>query len=389
MDFRFTPEQERFRQDVRRFLAQEWPPERELLTGRSAAAEDYRFEEEFRRKLGAKGWLALDWPPQYGGGGRPFLERYILSWEVWYHGATYSLTAVHIVAPVLLRHGSANQKQQFLPRIASGEIDFALGFSEAGAGSDLASLQTEARRQGDCYVIRGQKVYTSFAHLTQFIWLAARTDPEAPKHRGISLFIVPTDAPGLSITPLLAMDGERTNITFYDSVRVPKQMLVGEENMGWYYLGESLDYERVALFPVARLKRIFDRLAEHVRANKTLGVRREIARLWLAEAAVELEVATLLSHRTAWLMDRGQRLDYESAATKVYITELYQRLANGALHLLGLWGQTRQDSPLAVLKGDLEKLYRFAVMQTFGGGASEVLRDRVAARGLGLPRPGH
>lgn len=387
MDFRFTPEQEAFRAEVREFLSKEWPAERELLAGRSSDPELYGFEVAFRKKLAEKGWLALDWPKEYGGSERPFMDRYILSYEAWYHGATYSLTALHIVAPVLMRYGSEEQKREFLPRIASGEIDFALGFSEPQAGSDLASLTTQAVRDGDFYSIDGQKVYTSFAHVTDYVWLAARTDPDAPaKHKGISLFIVPIDAAGLRITPLVAMDGEQTTITFYDDVRVPVSARVGEENRGWYYTAASLDYERVSLFPVARLRRFFDRLRAALAAGDVPPDERTRTRRRLASLAVEIEIAEILSHRSAWLMDRGEELTYESGVTKIFVTELYQRIANEIVNALGLYGQIAEHDAARPLVGDAAQLYKYTVMQTFGGGASEVLRNVVAQRGFHMPR---
>jgi alkylation response protein AidB-like acyl-CoA dehydrogenase len=386
VDFELPPNVEEFRQELREFLAREWPPERR---SRVAAGDTYEEEREFRRKLAQKGWLAMSWPKEYGGQGRSILEQYIFSEEMAYHGAPAGTVGVGQVGPTLMSYGSDEQKQRFLPRIAAGEMDFALGYTEPEAGTDLASLQTRAVADGDDFVINGTKIYTSAAHRAEYVWLATRTDPDAPKHRGISLFIVDLKSPGITIRPLWTMGDGRTNQTFYDNVRVPRENLVGELNRGWYYVAHALDFERITVFTVATLRAGFDDLVAWVRQASYDGyplredpeVRDQIARL-----SADLEVAQLLSYRVAWMISKGQHPNYEASMLKVFSTEFMQRLYQEGTRILGLYGQLTPASPLAPAGGRFERSHRSSVMPTFGAGSSEIQRNIIATRGLGLPR---
>jgi alkylation response protein AidB-like acyl-CoA dehydrogenase len=368
MDFSFADDELAFQDEVREFVRANWPSDRRFLLGRSERPEDYAFEVPFRRKMGALGWFVKDWPTELGGQARSAIYPYLLAWELFWWGAPYHVTALTLVAPLLIKYGNAWQRKSVLPRIASGEIDFSLGYTEAEAGSDLAALQTRARRTAHGYVISGQKLYTSYAHLTDFIWLAARTDPAAPKHRGISIFIVDKRLPGVSITPLPTIDGGETYITYYDDVTVPVESLVGDENNGWQYVVEALNQERITLFPVAQADRLFHRLIEFARNT---GSDRAHARRRLAELSPRVEGARLLSHRCAWQASRGDVAPGDAAKLKVTVTELLQQLAALAVEL---------RAPNA------ERLYLGCIMQTFGGGASEVLKDLTGYAALGLPR---
>ena len=366
MDFSLAPDELAFRDEVRAFARANWPEERRFLLARSEREDDYAKEVEFRRRMAERGWFVKDWPRQYGGEGLSPLYRFLLSWELFWWGAPYHVTALNLVAPILMAHGNDWQRSHLLPAIASGEIDFSLGYTEPGAGSDLASLATRAERTTDGYRVNGQKLYTSYAKLTDYIWLAARTDPQAPKHRGISVLVVDKRSPGVTITPLPTMDGGETYVSYYEDVLVPRRCLVGEENQGWRYILEALDQERVALFPVAQAVRIYEELVRFARANGGAALRRRVA-----ELSPRVEAAALLSYRCAWQAGRGEMASADAAKLKVTVTELLQRLARVAVDL---------GAPNA------DRLYLGTVMQTFGGGATEVLKDVVGYSGLGLPR---
>jgi alkylation response protein AidB-like acyl-CoA dehydrogenase len=368
MDFSFSDQEIDFREAVREFARANWPADRRFLLGRSERQDDYELEVRFRRAMGELGWFVLDWPPELGGQARSPVYRYLLSWELFWWGAPYHVTALTLVAPLLIKYGNSWQREHLLSRIATGEIDFSLGYTESEAGSDLASLVTRARRTSDGYAIAGQKLYTSYARQTDYIWLAARTDPTAPKHKGISIFIVDKRLPGVSIAPLSTIDGGETYITYYDDVVVPPECLVGEENQGWRYIVEALDQERITLFPVAQADRIFRWLAEFARTD---GADNASQRRRLAELSPRVEGATLLSHRCAWQASRGEVASADAAKLKVIVTELLQELGRLAVEL---------HAPEAA------RLYLGCIMQTFGGGATEVLKDVIGYAGLGLPR---
>src|SRR5215207_8965226 len=267
MDFAIPPEVEAFRQEVREFVQTEWSEE---LRARAAShgGDTYEQERAFRRRLGERGWLSLPWPKQYGGQERSPLEYYIFHEEMSYAGAPASATGVGMVAPTLMHFGAEEQKQRFLPRIASGEIDFCLGYSEPDAGSDLASLQIRAEEDGDSFVINGIKRWTSGAHRSEYAWLAARTDPAAPKHRGISMFMVDMKSPGITVKPIYTMGDIRTNETYWENVRVPRENLVGEKNRGWYYVAAALDFERLLVGNANNFRSAFDRLVEAVKQTE-------------------------------------------------------------------------------------------------------------------------
>ena len=388
MDFVIPPAVETFRQEVREFVAREWPDELRRLNA-SHGDEVYEQERAFRRKLGERGWLSLSWARRYGGQERSPLEYYIFHEEMSYAGAPASATGAGMVAPTLMHFGSEEQKQRFLPRIASGEIDFCLGYSEPDAGSDLASLQIRAEEDGDTFIINGIKRWTSGAHRSEYAWLAARTDPHAPKHRGISMFMVDMKSPGITVRPIWTMGDSRTNETYWDNVRVPRENLVGEQNRGWYYLAAALDFERLAVFTVGGFRAAFDRLVAAVRDAEYGGRRLKddpIIRQKIGQISLELEATQMLSYRAAWLVATGQIPNYEASMLKLYSTEAHQRMAHVATQIFGLYGQLRQGAPDAVLEGLVERAYRSTVMPTFGAGASELQRGIIATRGMGLPR---
>jgi alkylation response protein AidB-like acyl-CoA dehydrogenase len=285
--------------------------------------------------------------------------------------------------------GGDEQKADLLPRIARGELDFALGYTEPAAGTDLASLGLRAVRDGDEYVLNGIKRFTSGAHRAEYVWLAARTDPDAPKHRGISMFLADLSTPGITIKPIWTLGGYRTNEVYWEDVRIPVTALVGEENRGWYYAAHALDFERVSIFTVAGVRAVFDALLEWAKSSGADGARpfdEARVRTALAGFATEIEVLQCLSWRILGMLTRGEHPNYEASIVKIFSTELMQRLQNAGTKLLGLGGQLTPEDPRAPIAGRIEQGYRAAVMPTFGAGSNEVMRNIIATRGFGLPR---
>ncbi|TAK37086.1 MAG: acyl-CoA dehydrogenase [Chloroflexota bacterium] len=383
MDFRFPDDVERFRLEVREFLAREWHPD--PAWGDTPADAD----RTFKRKLATKGWYALSIPKEYGGLGLPLLQQFVFHEELSYVDAPGTGVGVAIVAPCLIKYGTEEIRRRFIPRIISAEIDFCLGYSEPEAGSDLAALSTTAILDGDNFVINGQKMFTTSAHRTEFVWLAARTDPTAVKHKGISMLLVDIKSPGITIRPLHAMDDTRTNVVYYDNVIVPKENLVGEINRGWYYITTALDFERLLAFPIAGVRGIFDQIVAYVkqtsRGGQPLKDQPEI-RSKLARLSADLEMGQLISHQAAWKASEGQLLSHEAAMIKTWSSELLQRTCHIGTQILGLYGTLQYGSKYAPLQGRIERAHRAAVMRTFGAGSNEIQRNIIALRGLGLAR---
>jgi alkylation response protein AidB-like acyl-CoA dehydrogenase len=389
MDFAFTPEEEAFRADVRAFLDAELPADWE--GGGDFDDEDTQrsheeFVQAFGRKLAARKWLALPWPQEYGGLGASVMQQVIYNEEIAYRRAPAAFSmGVAWVGPALMIYATDEQKQRFLPTIADGSEVWCTLYSEPGSGSDLASLQTRAIRDGDEYVINGQKIWTSGAHRSDWGWLAARTDPDAPKHRGISMLLLDMKAPGVSVRPLINMaNGHAFNEVFFDNVRIPAANLVGTENRGWYHLAVSLDFERSSISGSAGAQRTFEDLLTYIRTEKPAISTAMRARL--ADLQIEINVARNLSYRIAAMQQKGQVPNYEASAAKIFSAELSQRLAAVGVNLLNLHGQLDASSSNAPLGGRFERSYLQTVSATIGGGTSEVNRNVVATRGLGLPR---
>ncbi|OBB78086.1 acyl-CoA dehydrogenase family protein [Mycobacterium sp. 852014-52144_SCH5372336] len=385
MDFDYTPEQERLRAEFRERLEAVMTPERRAAV--SGLMEGGAGMTECRRALGEAGLLGVAWPVEYGGRGLTALEQYIFSEEARRAHAPLPMITLNTVGPTLIQYGTEEQKQKFLPAILKGTVDFAIGYSEPGAGSDLASLRTTAVRDGNEFVINGSKMFTSGAEFADYIWLAARTDPEAKKHKGITVFIVPTDSPGFSWKPLHTMPGVSTYYTFYDDVRVPESAIVLGENQGWKLVTNQLNLERAALGNLGALEPLFAKTVEWARTTP-LDDGRVIDQPWVQQALarVEAQVAAyrLLNLRVNSNMSSGALGMGEASAAKVFGTELTQQVARELLDVVGQTG-TRKG-PDAPLKGELESAYRLAVINTFGGGANELQRDIIAMAGLGMPR---
>mgnify|MGYP000020589409 CR=1 FL=1 len=387
MEFRFSAEDEAFRAEVRAFLRQELPPEWEPGTGReSVTDEQWAFMRHFTRRLAARGWLTLAWPRAYGGAGASPTRQLIYNEEMSYAGAPAATgSGIALTGPTLMVHGTEEQKRRFLPPIARGEVVWCQLFSEPGAGSDLASLQTRAVADGDEFVVNGQKIWTSGAHRSDWAILLARTDPDAPKHRGITYFLVDMKSPGITVRPLVNMlNGHAFNEVFLDNVRIPRDQVVGEVNRGWYVATTTLDFERSGIGRFATNRRLLEDLTAVARAGLR-GRERERARLALAGHVVENEVGRLLAYRVAWMQSAGKIPNYEASMTKLYGSELQQRIANTAVRLLGPAGQLL-DGGRAPLNGRIPATYMATVAATIAAGTSEIQRNIIATRGLGLPR---
>jgi 3-oxocholest-4-en-26-oyl-CoA dehydrogenase alpha subunit len=386
MDFSLTPEQEQFKKQVRDFVQEHLTPQLRDEVER----EQYSIGplgKEFVRLMGQQRWLGIGWPKEYGGQGRGAIEQWLFLEEMHLENLPTGGLTLSSAGPTLMRVGSEEQKREYLPKILTGEIEFAIGYTEPNAGSDLASLQTRAARDGDSYVINGRKIYTSAAHHSTHIWLLARTDPNAPKHRGLSIFIVPIDAPGLRIRPLRTMGSERSNEVFFEDVRIPADNLVGEENQGWHYVTMALDLER--LIPHARTQRQLEDLIDYAKQTVVDGrplSKHPQVRLALARLAVEVEVVRLFSQRSAWMIECGKAPNVEASILKIFISELSEHIAVAAQNIMGPYATLRVEDPLAPISGRLERLYRGFPMYKFAGGTNEVTRNIIAQRGLGMPR---
>ena len=389
MEFRFTPEQEAFRLEIRDFLKRELPPEPEDLSGSGEVGG--QVSREFSKKLAAKGWIGLAWPREHGGRGLGYIERFIYNEEMVYHRAPtgFHHTAERQMGPSIIINGSDYQRRTYLPPIAAGEIAFGIGYSEPNAGSDLAGLQTAAVQDGDDYVINGQKIYTSGAHYADYIFLATRTDPNAPKHRGISVFVVPTNAPGLEVQPLWTMAGTRFNQIFFNGVRVNAREMVGERNQGWYVVAANLDFERSGIERVTGNLLLFEDVLRYCRETRRDGrslMDDPVTRNRLAELAIEFTVGRMLAYRVSWLQSQGRVPNYEASMSKVYGSELTQRVAQAAMQVLGLYGPVQESPRWAKLRARGAFSYLLNVSNTIAGGTSEIQRNVVATRGLGMPR---
>jgi 3-oxocholest-4-en-26-oyl-CoA dehydrogenase alpha subunit len=384
----YTPEQQALRDELRTYFARLVTPEYQAELGETEGGG--ALYTRTVRQLGADGWLGIGWPEEYGGQGRSPLEQFIFFDEASRAGIMLPTLTINAVAPAIMAHGSVAQKAKYLPAILRGECHFAIGYTEPSSGTDLASLRTRAVRDGDEWVINGSKLFTSQAEFADYIWLAARTDPEAPKHKGISMFIVSTRSPGYKITPIRTMGNVRTNATYYEDVRVPADALVGQEHGGWWLITTQLNHERIALSAVGFVDRIFDDVCRWARETRLADGRRVIDQPWvqvhLARVQAKLEVLKLLNWQQAWSMARGTLNFAEASAVKVFGSEFYVEAYQLLLEVMGEAGYLRAGSPDAILKGRVERMYRTTLILTFGGGTNEVQRDIIAMAGLGMPR---
>ncbi|GAA3129941.1 acyl-CoA dehydrogenase family protein [Streptosporangium carneum] len=385
MDLRETAAQRRLREELRNYFANLLPEDERRRVGEAGVGGE-RFREVVKR-LGADGWLGVGWPTEYGGQGRSIEEQYVFFDEVQRAGLPFPFVTVNTVGPTLMRYGSPEQKQRFLPGILSGDIVFAIGYTEPDAGTDLASLKTRAVRDGDEFVVDGSKIFTSGANTADYVWLACRTNPEAPKHRGISIVIVPTDDPGFSWSPIQTVGGLLVTATYYSGLRVPAGNVVGEVDGGWSLITTQLNHERIGLAALGgRMIRLWEDVLEWARDNGVLElpwVRRDFARTY-----AKLEAMHLMNWKMTSAVARETLSGADAGAAKVYGTETHIDVQRTLSGILGAAGRIRPESPGAALAGQIEQLSRQGIVNTFGGGVNEILRDMVATQGLGLPRLG-
>lgn len=392
MDFQFTAQQQDFRQEVRQFLTanlgDDW---RGIVPDDYFTDDNWALIRRLTAKLVERGWLTLAWPQEYGGQGRPHIEQMIYNEETAYFRAPMRDTSMgtHMVGPSIMLYGSDEQKARYLPEIADGSAVYCQGFSEPESGSDLASLQLRAVEDGDDFILNGSKIWTSGAHRANRCYIMARTDPDAPKHRGISVFIVDMAAPGIQVAPIINMFGVHYfNQVFFENVRVPKQNMIGEMNRGWYVAATTLDFERSGVGRYGSNRRDLEELIElynHLRFDCGVPVedkyRRRIADLWTAN-----EAGRLIAYNVAWMQSQALIPNKEASAAKLVGSEISQRISQLGMQLLGPYAVLDEGSDWAFLNGRIAQQWMDAVSLTIRAGTSEIQRNIIASRGLGLPR---
>ena len=388
MNFKFSESEEAFREELKSWLNTE-------LAARPGNDSDpdseWAFNLEMRRKLAEKGWLTMAWPEEYGGQSASHMMQVIFAEEMSYNNAPgRDVFGTKMMAPTLMIHGTEDQKQQFLPPVSRGDVQWCQGYSEPESGSDLASLQTRAIEDGDDFVVNGTKVWTSGAHRADHIMVLTRTDPDAPKHRGISFLLCDMNTPGITVNPIINMAGDHSfNMVTFEDVRIPKKNLVGEQNRGWYVGATLLDFERSGVDYSAGAKRTLEELVEFAKTNSKNGVllaNDPVTRNRLSDLAIEVEVSKLISYNIAWMQGQGLVPNKEASMGKVLGTELQQHVSETGMHMLGMHGQLEPGSKHAPLEGKVEHMYLTDVSQTIQAGTSEIQRNIIATRGLGLPR---
>ena len=400
MDFQDNQQEATFRREVKEFIKREMSPDldRRGQGGAAFGGGSGRFNQKgywpaltgWLKKLNERGWVAPAWPKEYGGAGLSVMEQFIFNQETATAGAPRSPNVIGLgwVGPTIILYGTEEQKQKHLRPILNNEAFWCQGFSEPEAGSDLASIKTRAVRDGDDYVINGQKTWTSGAHGAQWMILLARTDPQAPKHKGISYFLLDMKSPGVTVRPLVNMVGAHDfNEVFFDNVRVPAENLIGEENRGWYIGTTTLDFERSGIATSLTHGQTVQDFVRYAREHQNgSSGRAPFVRYELADRTIEAQVEQMLSFQVIGMQQRGLVPNKEASIAKLYSTELDQRLAATGLKLLGLYGQVMRDSPHAEMNGRMASFYLYATTSTIGGGTSEVQRNIIAQRGLSMPK---
>jgi 3-oxocholest-4-en-26-oyl-CoA dehydrogenase alpha subunit len=391
MRISYTPEQEELRRELRSYFGKLMTPERQEALSSTTGGEigTGNVYRETVAQMGKDGWLTLSWPKEYGGQARSPMEGLIFTDEAAIAGAPVPFLTINSVAPTIMAYGTDEQKQFFLPKIAGGDLHFSIGYSEPGAGTDLAALRTTAVQDGDDYVINGQKMWTSLIQYADYVWLAVRTNTEAKKHRGISVLIVPTTADGFSWTPVRTMAGVGTSATYYQDVRVPVANRVGEENGGWKLVTNQLNHERVALVSSQPIFLALNQVREWAQNTKDARGARLIDSEWvqlnLARVHAKAEYLKLINWELASAEDAAPS-PADASAAKVFGTELATEAYRLLMEILGPSATLRQDSPGALLRGRVERMHRAALILTFGGGTNEIQRDIIGMVALGLPR---
>jgi alkylation response protein AidB-like acyl-CoA dehydrogenase len=391
MEFTLPAETRQWRDELRSFLARELPPGFSGSDDYFDDEEQLPFARQFMRKLGDRRWLAPAWPEKYGGMGKTPIEQLVLNEELAYHRAPHGgrLFTLGIVGPTLLIHANEEQKERWLPKMAAGEEWWCQGFSEPGSGSDLGSMQTRAVRDGDDWVINGTKIWSSNAHTADKMMVLARTNPDEPKHKGISAFVVDMKQPGVTVSPIDNLAYRHDfNQTFFDDVRVPAANLFGGEGRGWYAATTTLDFERSNIAAISGARRTVHDLIAWAKERHPGG------RPWdsptvrdrLSELYIEAEIGRLIAYRTVWMQARGDVPNAEASIGKVWFAMLGIKVANAGVDLMGPYGQLTRDSKWAQLQGRVQMSYLLAVAGPIGGGTAEIQRNIIAQRGLGLPR---
>ncbi len=385
MHLAYTPEQTALQKELRAYFAAIMTPE--VAAAATAGETGDPACLEAVRKMGADGWLGVGWPTDFGGRGFGPVEQFIFMNEAWRSGAPVPFLSVNTVGPTIMEFGTEEQKAFFLPKILAGELHFSIGYTEPNAGTDLASLTTRAVKDGEEWVINGQKTFTSLASYADYIWLAARTDPDAPKHKGITVFLVPTTDPGFSYSKIGTMVDASTFNTFYDDVRVGEDAVVYGVNRGWDLIINQLNYERVSLGPPGMVERVFDEVIAWTKETKLPDGRRVADQEWvqlnLARVHARLEFVKLINWKVA---ASGGANVADASATKVFATEFYTEAYRLLMEVLGPSAYLTRGSPGAALAGRLERSFQGTLILTFGGGVNEVQRDLIALFGAGLPR---
>ncbi|MDG2050146.1 MAG: acyl-CoA dehydrogenase family protein [Myxococcota bacterium] len=387
MELDFSPEQKKFRDELRAYFSEMMSEAlvKELRGDGEGGGPLFR---EAMKQMGRDGLLGVGWPTEYGGQGRSPMEQFIFADEVQSAGFPLPFLTLNTVGPTLMQHGDEAQRKFFLPKILAGEIFFAIGYSEPGAGTDLASLQTSATRDGHDWVINGQKMWTSLAGYADYIWLAARSNSEVKKHRGLSMFLVPTDADGYSRQPIMTVGGVSTNATFYDDVRVSAESLIGGEGNGWSLITGQLNHERISLMSAGPLRRNLRDVTDWARETVIDG-ERVIDKPWvrqnLARIYAKVQALRLMNWKQAWVANEGQPHPAAASAVKVFGSELLIEAYRAMMEITNARGNLGSDSPGAILQGRIESSYRNGLILTFGGGTNEVQRDIIAMAGMGLP----
>ena len=392
MDFLFTEEQERFRQEVRSFLDKELPPRWVGYLGSTTgdhvvdSSDGWQVFKDIAHKLGEKGWLSLFWPKEYGGESRSYVDYLIFSEEIARRGSPgYNPIAVKMLAPTLIDYGTEEQKKHHLTPIARGEEFWCEGFTEPNAGSDLASLQTKAIKDGDYFTINGQKTWSTFANYSDWCCLLARSDSSSQRSKGLSFFLVDLSTPGISVRPIMNLAGEPSFCEiFFEDARIPKENIVGKENEGWRVVQAMLGHERTSIEFVAMVQTIIAEAMKYLKANpQTPSVHSKHS---LARLATEAEIGRLLNYRVAWMRDKGIVTDWYAAMAKLYSTGLLKHAAGVVIELLGLYGQLDKKDSRAPLHGWFEHLYLSSMGATIAAGTSEIVKNIIALSGLKLPR---
>jgi alkylation response protein AidB-like acyl-CoA dehydrogenase len=384
----YTAEQQALRDELRAYFGRLMTPER--IESLSQGELDGPAYKEIVRQLGQDGWLGLAWPEEYGGKGRTLLDQYIFFDESQRAHVPVPFLTTNTVGPTIMAYGTEEQKAFFLPRILKGDLHFSIGYSEPGAGTDLASLKTTAVRDGDSYVINGQKMWTSLIQHADYIWLACRTDPDAKRHKGLSIIIVPTDAEGFSYTPVHTIGGGYTSATYYDNVRVPVGNVVLAENEGWRLITSQLNHERVALSSAGMVERKLEDVRRWAQETKLGDGRRVIEQEWVqltfARLHAKVEFLKLLNWKVAWSVTQGTLNPADASAVKIFGSELYIEVYRALMEVIGQASTLTKDSAGVVLSADLERAMRNTLVLTFGGGTNEIQRDIIAMVGLAMPR---